>query len=246
MKRIGLFIVCMMLIVGVSTAAVLPCATPETQSIETITVVDCNGFVTSSQDYVATVSSDAINKDLIAGEQQSTAGYSKYFAASQGRTTYLQTADFETGAVYPTKDNVYVTTKVTYIGEGGARATMDERLAAYSLNNGKTTEFLCPFVDDAFAPPSCESFLTTTYYDISAGSTSSTAALTTIGEKNDLTATYAIVASGEGLITQTLNIHAMEGREADPTLSGNIQYAETNTAYGVFNFAKNIKYQSGL
>ena len=239
---------------GVAAASQPACPTPETQSIKTVTIIECIGMVTHEVKFKW----ESSNEDLLnspplqPGEVYGKVTYNEDLTALDGETKFVKDLDIDTGDT----PNLDVVTSMGYkSGEIGV-LSHDESVSMTLIANPTATGgvLLCPFARAALGtiPASCE--------EVSAYSRLVTTEVlaTTITEvgitESPVSLHYSITATGSGgagtmaagSVSAGMSIFARDGTTTGGGLGlGSVlRYEEESTAHGLFDFYKSMDYES--
>jgi hypothetical protein len=219
MKKLSVIIIglaMMLACIGAASAAVLVNATPETQGITTQTIVQCDGIVSSSEEYATMGSNQVLDgAPLATGEVYSQATYSNRVSAVNGVTTYVKGIALNTQNQVGDGQNIATTQTLEF---AGVRITGDE--SASKFNAGQATsgteQFMCPFTAAAVTtvPPFNEAVTMGAHYDAGTIDEASQVGVTTTAKTGDVPSTISmnIAASGEGQIGTYMSVFAQDGR----------------------------------
>ena len=242
---------------GVASAGRPACSTPETQSIRTVTMIKCEGMVT----HQVNSKWESSNEDLLnspplqAREVYGEVTYNEGLKALDGGTVFVKDFGIDTGDA----PNLDVMTSMGYKAGGIGALSYDERVSMTIIANPTATRdvILCPFASAAVGelPASCE--------EVSAGSSMMvTDVLVTTRTQVGITESpvslhYGITATGSGgagtpahgRITADFSVFAEAGSIDDPanfTLGSRLTYYEKGTARGLWEFHKEMDYESRI
>ena len=248
-----IIIIMMMLIafIGVASAGRPACTTPETQGIRTVTMIKCEGMVTHQVNSKWESSNENLlnSPPLQANEVYGKVAYNEDLKALDGATVFVKDFGIDTGDA----PNLDVMTSMGYrAGEIGA-LSYDERVSMTLIANPTATRdvILCPFARAAIGelPASCE--------EVSAGSSMMvTDVLATTRTKVGITGSpvslhYGITATGSGgagtlahgRIAAEFSVYAEAG-SAGTELGSRLTYYEKSSASGLWEFSKEMDYES--
>jgi len=266
-RRISVVAIAMVLTIafsGVALASQPVCPTPETDTIKTVTMIQCQGMVTETEK----VSWETSNEDLIDNPEplfDEVVGKMAYYEdlkVTDGITNFIKDLDLDTGSV----PNLNVMKSIGYTqGPTIGSLSHDEEVSFGIVADWTDTAgvILCPFAEAAVdnIPASC--------VDVEASSSMVvTDVLATTVTKVEISESpieqhYEITATGsggagtyaEGHITAEFevytedgsaegNLHCQGGIVADYDLGSKMSYSEKSTANGLWEFHKEMDYKS--
>lgn len=232
--------------VGAASAAVLPNATPETQTISSQTVVQCDGIVMSNEQYTGMDTNQALNgAPLSSGEVYSQNTYNNQITAVNGQTTYVKSIDVNTKNQVGTGKNVATSQVLTFTG---AVVVGDESASIFNAGQATsgTDKFLCPFTSAATTtvPPFNEMVTLGSHFDATTINQNSQMGITSVAASGDVPSSinYNIGATGQGSISTFMNILAQDGRGDGKSL---VSAAKTTTTPGKTTTVKTDGYWNG-
>ena len=217
---IAISIVSLMLFVGAVTAAVLPNATPETNGISSITVIECDGLVTMNSDYTVEHSNQFLDgAPLESGEVYGAASYNSRMIGLKGVTSLVKTASFNTQNQVTDGQNIDVTTLLYFDSDEGGIAVGDESIAQFNAGQAGLVvgdSQLCPFTDstDETVSPFNEYSEMGSHFNVNTIDMVTSAGATTTAATIDIPSkiNYNVAASGIGDISAYMNVFAQDGR----------------------------------
>ena len=251
---------------GVALASQPVCPTPETETIKTVTMIQCQGMVTEMEK----VSWESSNEDLInnppLGDEE-VVGKMNYYQdlkVTDGVTNFIKDMDVDTGSV----PNLNVMKSMGYTQAGTIGSlSHDESVSFGVVADWAWTEdvILCPFAAAAedLIPASCE--------DVEASSKMVVTdvlatTVTKVGmSESPLDLHYEIDATGSGgagtpaagHITAEFEVYVEDGSSdmgdhcglgdvPDYTLGSKLTHYEKSTADGLWEFHKEMDYKSKI
>lgn len=218
MKRI--FAVAMVLIiacVGMASAAYLPNSTNETQTISTLTTVQCDGVMFESEEYVNSISNmnTPLDPPLMEGEVVSLNSFNQQVLSS-GETNYVKAFTADTRDMDANTNNMDT---LTLASNEGGKMVFQESVMVESIgstNTKKSPAQICPFEKQTTTvySPECERVVGSTNAVITDGAIGTSAGTRTIGDDFNvpMSLNYDVAAAGTGSITITFDVNALEGR----------------------------------
>ena len=253
---------------GLASASQPVCPTPETETIRTVTQISCSGMVTEMEK----VSWESSNEDLINNPplaDDEVVGKMDYYhdmKVTDGITNFIKNLDVDTGDT----PNLNVMKSIGYAQGTTIGSLADAEEVSFGIVANWTQMedvILCPFASAAqtVLPASCEEVkasssmvvtevLETTvsrvdisesplglHYEVSATGLdgAGTPARGNIVAEFDV---YVEDGSGSG----PGNAHCSLGTPADSTLGSKLTHHEKSTANGLFEFQKQMDYQSQI
>lgn len=236
---------------GMAMAAFLPPEVPETQTIDTLTTVQCLGVVFESEDAsIAVTNQDGPGCPTGKYEVQSLAAYSTDLLASDGYTDYTKAVQVDTGNKVEGQSNIETGTSLEYSGDG---AIFDESIYETGASTGLKDAgdyTICPFGKAGKAPAFCNEAYVSTNMMVNEANFMSTAGVLSIAKDSLTPATldYGVTVEGDGVVQVAFDAFDVDARDSSykPKPSAITVYRERTTAIGQFDMTKLISYESGL
>ena len=232
-KVLSIFALLAVLSVGAVSAAVLPPATPEAQTISTQTVIQCDGIVQSTEQYTGMDTNQVLNgAPLATGEIYSQNTYSNQITAVNGQTTYVKTIGVNDQNQVGTGKNVATSQVLTFTG---AAVVGDESASIFNAGQATSSKdaFLCPFVASTTTtvPPFNEAVVLGSHFDATNLNQNSQLGITSVAATGDVPSSinYNIGATGSGSIGTYMNVLAQDARGDGKSL---VSAATTKTIPG--------------
>ena len=231
--------------------------TPETQGIDTQTVVYCLGTTTENDNIVWTQSSEYIGNSppLQPTERYYVMSYTEDTIMDNGYGEYTKQMSTDTQNKVANQFNFEATKQVDFVQveEGYGYITTEESLLLDGAANASATadKFICPFAATTYAnvPQYCNVVEMGSSFDGYAVS------MLTDAEERHVMATadpgvamnYGVALEGVGTAAAWINAHIMEGRDATTGKAIDLTYSELTTASGtIIDFEKVMNYESGI
>ena len=207
--------------VGAASAAVLPGQTPETQTISTSTVVQCDGITMSQENYVSQLTTATLNGAPL--ESKEIYGQSTYNnqIVGVGQTTYVKNIDLNTQNQVATGTNVKTSQIVDF---NGAMIVGDESASIFNAGMATSAKdaFLCPFTaaTETNVPPFNENVVMGSHFDATVIKQNSQVGILGVAKTGDVPSTlnYNFGATGQGSVNTYMDVLAQDGRGTGQTL----------------------------
>lgn len=273
LRTYTIFLAAVICLVCCATAAQPPGATfsnPGVKATDSVSLVD--GSVSTSLTIVMKVAENEEGVDTPlndVGDRQSTNSYTEVTDAKNGKNieySKVLTADpsNKVAGTYNIQAHRSIVFETDPLKDG--RMTSSEKIVMDVAGAEGITgeEFLCPFAagKSEICPPFCNIITASGGIDVTYASVVTDAGVRDIQAIADFPVELMYSISGKGVILETpgmlvqqpltgsisasMNVHAQEGRSADPVPEGDFVYTESTAASGYVNsFTKSMLYQDG-
>ena len=242
---------------------------PESSALRVTTSAGCTGNLINQEElsWQQTTGNLSAIPPLGNCEAVNTVGYGEHTMAVGGNTTYTKTFDVDTGNKTSSQDNLFVEKVVTFDAtEPGGRMVSSEDVMVETVGSTVDPATGCafgmsPFGDQNGTAPAENSRVTAgSSMDVSEVSAHTSATARTVSASSDtVEMTYSINARGLdqtpgnetpaiGSASAFVDADIMTGNGGNATatpLGTDLSYHDVTSVDGLFEFAKDVSYQSG-